>query len=100
LERTDLSEEEAAAHRKAIEEFVPMKRFGEPKEIADAAYFLVGDQATYVSDQSLRLMALLVPSSQKSESRSFFYAFISHHGMNFPFSFRFFIQITSIFPRK
>lgn len=46
---TNLSEEEAKKHQETITSGIPFGRFGAPEEIADAATFLVSNQASYIS---------------------------------------------------
>jgi len=46
-----LSEEQISHYKK----MVPMKRFGEPQEVADAVLFLAGPQASYVSGAVLEV---------------------------------------------
>jgi acetoacetyl-CoA reductase len=47
---TDLIPEEI---RNAIVATVPMKRMGQPEEIADAVAYLVSDSAAYITGQNL-----------------------------------------------
>ena len=37
----------------AFREMVPLRRFGDPSEIADAALYLASDQSSYVNGESL-----------------------------------------------
>lgn len=46
---TNLSQEDAKKHQEAITSGIPWGRFGTPEEIADAAAFLVSDQARYIT---------------------------------------------------
>lgn len=39
--------------RKDVEDLVPMKRFARPREVADAAYWLISDKASYVVGHTL-----------------------------------------------
>jgi 3-oxoacyl-[acyl-carrier protein] reductase len=47
------SKEDPARVAKIVEEFVPMKRFGKPEEIADAVTFLVSDKASFITGSCL-----------------------------------------------
>lgn len=44
-----LTEEESRAHRKGIEDGIPVKRMANPSEIAAVAAFLASDQASYIT---------------------------------------------------
>ncbi|MCM1234320.1 MAG: SDR family oxidoreductase [Ruminococcus flavefaciens] len=46
---TDLSEEEAIAHKKGLTDGIPCKRMGRAEEVANVAMFLASDEASYVS---------------------------------------------------
>ena len=46
---TDLTEEEARKHEEMVASNIPMKRFGDPEEIASAATYLVSDEAGYIT---------------------------------------------------
>jgi 3-oxoacyl-[acyl-carrier protein] reductase len=41
--------------RDQILEKIPMKRFGEPAEIANLVYFLSGDQSNYITGQNFHI---------------------------------------------
>jgi 3-oxoacyl-[acyl-carrier protein] reductase len=47
----DLPEELAAAHKKSV----PMKRFGEPEEVADAVLYLSSKGASYITGSVLEV---------------------------------------------
>jgi 3-oxoacyl-[acyl-carrier protein] reductase len=41
----------AAADKKAIESFIPLKRMAQPSEVAEVVYFLASPQNTYLTGQ-------------------------------------------------
>lgn len=45
---TDLPQDQADAHLARIEENIPEKRMGDPREVANVAAFLASDEASYV----------------------------------------------------
>lgn len=44
-----LTKEESKKHEDSVANGIPFKRFGTPEEVANVAYFLVSDEASYVS---------------------------------------------------
>lgn len=44
-----LTKEESKKHEDSIAKTIPFKRFGRPEEVANVAYFLASDEASYVS---------------------------------------------------
>lgn len=44
-----LTKEESKKHEDSVASGIPFKRFGTPEEVANVAYFLVSDEASYVS---------------------------------------------------
>ena len=40
---------------KSVRVFVPMRRLGQPEEIADAVYWLLSDQSSFVNGHSLAI---------------------------------------------
>ena len=51
-EMTDVLKEEI---KDAFTEKIPMARFGEPKEVADAVAFLLSDHASYITGETLKV---------------------------------------------
>jgi NAD(P)-dependent dehydrogenase (short-subunit alcohol dehydrogenase family) len=41
--------------KKIVKEQIPMRRLGEPEEVAKAIYFLCSDQSSYVSGTELHI---------------------------------------------
>ncbi|OUR72277.1 3-oxoacyl-ACP reductase, partial [Methylophaga sp. 41_12_T18] len=52
---TDMTSSLADAHKTALLEQVPVKRLGEPEEIAAAVTFLAGENAGYISGETLNV---------------------------------------------
>lgn len=48
-EKTELSPEEAQAHKARVTALVPMGRFGQPKDIADIVAFLASSEANFIT---------------------------------------------------
>lgn len=48
-EKTELSPEEAQAHKDRVTALVPMGRFGQPKDIADIVAFLASSEANFIT---------------------------------------------------
>lgn len=46
---TNLPEEEEQAHKQAIIDSIPLKRMGEPREVADLTSYLASDKASYIT---------------------------------------------------
>lgn len=44
-----------AAFKAAVEELIPLGRFGTPRDIADAVVFLAGAEAGYITGQMLTI---------------------------------------------
>jgi 3-oxoacyl-[acyl-carrier protein] reductase len=51
---------EGVFSREAIEKFVPMKRAGTPKEVADLIGFLASEQAAYISGQIISINGAMI----------------------------------------
>ena len=52
---TDMTEKLPPPRRQAILERVPAQRFGEPQEVADLASFLCGDEAAYITGETINI---------------------------------------------
>ncbi len=50
---------ETIPHIKELKKMIPMRRFGEPEEVAKCAYF-IGHDATYVSGEVLNISGAMV----------------------------------------
>ena len=53
---TDMTSSLSDAHKTALLEQVPVKRLGEPEEIAAAVTFLAGQNAGYISGETLNVI--------------------------------------------
>jgi 3-oxoacyl-[acyl-carrier protein] reductase len=52
---TEMTHQLSDEQRKAWEDFIPMKRGGTPKEVADVCLFLASDMSSYVSGQVISI---------------------------------------------
>ncbi|TCP97317.1 NAD(P)-dependent dehydrogenase (short-subunit alcohol dehydrogenase family) [Cricetibacter osteomyelitidis] len=48
-EKTDLTPEQAQAHKDRVTALIPLGYFGQPKDIADVVAFLSGEQSAYIT---------------------------------------------------
>ncbi|TXT47146.1 MAG: 3-oxoacyl-acyl-carrier protein reductase [Spirochaetes bacterium] len=52
---TDMSAEWSPEKRKAVIESIPLKRMGQPKDVAQAALFLVSDNASFITGETINV---------------------------------------------
>ena len=53
--RTDMTDELKPEVKESYEKNIPLKRFGEAKEVADAVAFLLSDHSTYITGEILKV---------------------------------------------
>ena len=53
--RTDMTDELKPEVKEAYEKNIPLRRFGEPQEVADAVAFLLSDNASYITGEILKV---------------------------------------------
>jgi 3-oxoacyl-[acyl-carrier protein] reductase len=52
---TDMSAEWSPEKRKAVIESIPLKRMGQPHDVAQAALFLVSDSASFITGETINV---------------------------------------------
>lgn len=60
IETAFAAQDMTAEYRARVEECTPMRKFGQPQDVAEAVVYLVSDEASFVTGQTLRVNGGLV----------------------------------------